>query len=166
MDNSFLVRLDYKFHRICTTFLVKKKESYFLITSFQKVCVEMLVNNLNSEGYSIDFCVIKDAIKLLAQDINGKVIICKNNHHVDLDQATGILKISCLNGEVFEFSQDTVLFVEGSDLSTEFDNALAAKVFSSMKQITSQEQVTWTKVNIKNLLTEKTSQYFFENKLN
>lgn len=166
MENSFLVRLDYKFHRIRTTFLVNSKESYLLITNFHKVCVEMLVKNLNSEGYSIDFGVIKDAIKLLAQDIDGKVIICRNNHYLDVDRTRKVLKVSCFNGEVFEFSQDSVLLVEGTDLPTEYENALAGKIYTSMKQLASQEEVTWTKVYIKNLITEKTSQYFFENKLN
>lgn len=164
MDNNFLIRLDYKFHRVRTVFLCNYKDNYSLVTNFHKICVEMSVNKLNSEGYSVDFGVIKNAIKSLTQDIEGKIIILKKDHEVDLDQNRNILKISCLNGQVFAFNDENVLLLKGTKLNEGFESALASRVYASMKTVTNQDEVLWTKISITNLIEEKTSDFYFEPK--
>ena len=161
MDQNFLIRLNYKFHRVRTVFLSKRKDNYNLTTNFHKVCVEMSVNKLNSEGYSVDFGVIKNAIKSLTQDIEGKVIILKNDHKLELDQNINIIKVSCFNGQVFEFNEEKLIFVNGTHLKEGFDSALAARVYASMKSITNQDEVLWTKISITDLIKDKTSDYHF-----
>ena len=162
MESSFALALDFKSHRIRSFFLEKHKEFASLVAKFYKISIDINTNSLNIDGYSIDFCIIKNAIRKISERVEGKIIINSYLNQVSVNQDTGVTIVNSGINESFTINSGYLLILNGPDTEKEFSKHLSSSILAELKTFSDIEFVSLVSITISNLQDHNRSSYICE----
>lgn len=155
MESTYLLSLDFKSHKIRAFFLEKHKEFTSLIPKYFKVIVKVQTEKLNRDGYSVDFCIVKNAIRRVSEQVEGKVIINNFLHRVRISESEGLVQVSSEFNEDFVISSEFIKVLNGSDIEKEFANYLILLTLTEIKTFNDIEDISAIQISVINLIDGK-----------
>ena len=159
MECNFALALDFKSHRIRSFFLEKHKEFASLVAKFYKISVDINTSCLNLDGYSVDFCIIKNAIRKISEKVEGKIIVNSYFNQVSVNQDTGIVSVLCGINENFSINPGYLLIVNGQDTEKEFSKHLSSSILTELKTFNDIESVSSVSITVSNLQDHNRSSF-------